>query len=485
MRIATRLLIAIVATTTCVMLVYGFVALQEREALLRDALIRETEALARTTEIVANNALRDGRQADLELVLERMTDDPETIAVIVDADGRVLAGARGGGGSQPCLPDPRSLPVPGPGGEQGWIDCAGGVHWIALPLRDPGSVLVLGRRATVIERDRAASTDRILVTTLIMAVATAAAVVVLLNWTLSRPLAEIMRGVRSLGGPGSPASVRVPTSSGELRDLALAFNEMTERLEGKRRALVQEVDERLNVERRLRGVEKFAALGRLTGGLAHELGSPLSAIELRAEAIEADPTVKPVVRRHARQIVAEVDRVAELVRKLMRVARRHPIDPHRVELGELVAAVEQELLDTARRRGVALTLDVPDGPVVVWGDRTLLFHAVSNLALNAVQAADGDPGDRRVTISLECGEDQVGVVIEDNGSGISDEDMPHVLEPFFTTREVGEGMGLGLTIAQAVAEEHGGSLTIDTGFEEGVRVSIAIPRTGPEEVREA
>lgn len=486
MRIATRLVLALVLTTTSVMVIYGVVALDQRGDLLRDALGRETETLARSAQIVANNALRDGRLEDLDRVLGRIAEDPLTlVAAVVGEDGGVLAG--GPTRSLTCL---RAAPAFLPAMENarlreaqslsGWVECDGAARWVALPVQAPGARVVLGRRATVVEQDLASSRLRILWTTLVLAAAAAAAILLVLRRTLSEPLSQVMAGVRTLGGPNPPASITVPRSAGELGDLAVAFNEMAERLEGKRDALVQEAEERVDLERRLRSAEKFAAVGQLSGGLAHELGSPLNVISVRAEAIEASPDVPPPVRRQAEEILVEIDRIAAMVRGLRHVAGGHPIDPRPVDLADVVAAVARDVDERARTARVSLRVQAA-GPVIVPGDPTLLRHAVANLARNAIQAAAEQPGERFVWLRAEDEGAGGRVVVEDSGPGIPSEVQPRLFEPFFTTRDVGEGMGLGLAISRGIAEEHGGVLRLANRAEGGVRATLWLPaRTGTE-----
>ncbi|MDQ3607190.1 MAG: HAMP domain-containing histidine kinase, partial [Gemmatimonadota bacterium] len=248
-------------------------------------------------------------------------------------------------------------------------------------------------------------------------------------------------------------------------------------------------EERRALERRLRGAETYALLGRLTGGRAHELGSPLNVLGVRAEAILAHPDTAPAIRHQAEQILAEVDRIAQLVRGLLHVARRHGIDARPVDLTEVVRSAFAHLGKYAEPAAVQLQLELPEEPVVVLGEKVLLRHALLNLARNAVQALAAHPGERRLRIALEPDTDRVRVVVQDSGPGIAPEDREQVFEPFFTTKDVGEGTGLGLSISRGIAEEHGGTLQLETAEGGGVRAVLTLPVSGPpipadEEARE-
>jgi signal transduction histidine kinase len=478
MRLGTRLILTLAATVTTVMLAYGWIALRQRAALIREGLIRETETLGRTMQIVADNALRDGRDADLQRVLGRIIDDPETVlAAVVDSSGQIVAGAPSS--AMTCLEGADAFLRLGPTEGRGWLPCGDEtVRWVALPVREPGRRIVLGRRETVVRLDIAASRIRISLTTLVMAAAASLVILLVLRRALARPLAQIMVGVRSLGGPDAPFSVPVPRAAGELQDLARAFNEMAERLEGKRRALVREVEERLTLEDRLRRSEKFAALGRLTGGLAHELGSPLNVMGIRAESIEAHADVPADVRAHAREILAEVDHIASLVRSLRHVSGGHPVDARPVDLVAVAASAVSGLQGDIEQAHITVSECSGTREIVVPGDPTLLRHAVGNLLRNAVQSLRTKDGDRRLRVCVRETDSGAELAVEDNGTGILREHAPRLFEPFFTTREVGEGMGLGLAICRGIAEGHGGDVRLDPGEGGGVRAVLTLPLIG-------
>lgn len=474
MRIATRVVLTLGFAVTAVMTVYGLISLHQRETLLSDAWARETATLARTLQIVVDNALRDRRFGDLDVVLARVAADPETwVSVVLHHDGRVLAG--GPAPAIDCLAR-HGLDLDRLGGEvQGWADCAERVRWVTLPTRPPAAAVVLARSDRVVARDVSLSRRRILATILALTATAALVVLLVLRRTLSAPLAEVMRGVRRLGGPDPPSPIAVSNSAGELRDLARAFNEMTERLGAKRRTLVREVEERLSLERRLRQAEKFAALGRFTSGLAHELGSPLNVIQVRAEAILADGSASSTARRQAEEIVAEIERVAELVRDLTHVARRHGIEHEAVDLVQVARAAVAGVRASAEAADVQVDMDVSTDPVFVRGEATLLRHALFNLMVNAVQALDGCAGKRRLCIRIDESGQRARAIVEDNGPGIAPEHARHVFEPFFTTKDVGEGTGLGLAIGIGIVEEHGGNLTLEPREGGGVRATITLP----------
>jgi signal transduction histidine kinase len=473
MRLAHRLVLGSSAAIALVMSIYGVTTLRQREALMSDALVRETETLAHAMQTVANSAIRNGQVEQLDRVLGRILEDSGmAISAVMDPAATLMAGGPGDGLG--CVDD--LVAAAGQLSEMHvWADCGGRVRLIVLPLPRPAEAIVIARRTELIDRDAAASRRRIAITSLALAVLGSLVTLLVLRVWLAAPLARILAGVRQLGGPQLPKPIAVPRAAGELQQLARAFNEMVDRLEGKQQTLVREVEERIELERRLRTSELFAALGRLTGGVAHELGSPLGVIGVRAEAIQASPAAPPEVKRHAEAIGHEVDRIAALVRDLVHVGRRHGAGADRVELGGVVRSVVDALRHDSAGAGIDIRLDAPAEPVPVVGDATLLRHAVYGVGLNAVQALGSHPGDRIVHVELSRGGRGARVVVEDTGPGIPQEHLPRVFEPFFTTKDVGSGTGLGLAIGAGIAEEHGGSLTLAPGGHGGVRAVLELP----------
>ncbi len=473
MRLAHQLVLGSSAAVALVMTLFGVSILRQREQTIGDAMVRETETLAHAMQIVANSAVRNGQTGPLDRVLARILRDPDmALSAVLDPSGRLLAG--GPADSLACVDT--LVARRGQLSEMHvWADCGGRVRLIVLPLQRPAEALVIARRTTVMDRATADARRRILLTSVALAVLASVAILVVVRVWLTAPLARVMAGVRGLGGPALPHAVEVPRGATELRALAHAFNEMVERLDGKQESLIRETEERIALERRLRSTELFAALGRLTGGVAHELGSPLGVISVRAEAIQASAAAPPEVRRHAEAIGVEVERIVRLVRDLVHVARRHGAGDAVTDLAAVVGAVAEGLRPQANAAGIELRVSLPREAVPVRGDDMLLRHALYGVALNAVQALRSHAGERVLRIELARAAGTARVVVEDSGPGIPPHLVPRVFEPFFTTKDVGEGSGLGLAISAGIAEEHGGTLSLEAAPDGGVRALLELP----------
>lgn len=474
MRISTRLVLLVAVAFGAIMATYAAVTISRRVALLRSALIHETEVLGATLQITARNAVRDGRLADLHRVLEEVASDPETVAALVsDERGQILAG--GMADDSACLKRALSEVLPVRSGVSGWITCGGRLRWAVLPLPPPASVLVLVRQASLIEQEVTATRWRLSLLTLLLIGSATLVIHFLLRRTLSAPLAEITRGIREIRSASPREPIHVSPAAGELYHLANAFSDMAAELQDREYRLIREAEERVTLERRLHETEKFAIIGRLSGGLAHELGSPLNVIGMRAEAILNTPDALPAVHLQAEEIVGEVNRISQLVHGLLHAGGRQGIASEPLNLAEVIRSVVEHATPHIQRANAELQLQLPQAPVVISGQATLLRHALLNLVRNAVQALTEHVGQRCLRIDVTRGVNMIQIVVEDTGPGIPEEHLPHVYEPFYTTKTVGEGTGLGLSISYGIIEEHGGVLRIESLKEGGVRATVILP----------
>jgi two-component system, NtrC family, sensor kinase len=229
------------------------------------------------------------------------------------------------------------------------------------------------------------------------------------------------------------------------------------------------------LERRLAQAEKFAAVGRLSGSLAHELASPLSVIGLRAAAIVEQTAAEDPAHQQALAIAQEVARVRSFMQALLCVTRGERLPFKRVSL----AAVVEGAMAVAHLPADGIPLDVtvsmPPDPVFVLGDVALLSHALGNVVRNAVQALGTRDVPGRIEIRVRPQSSSVLIEVEDNGPGIAADEIAQLFEAFHTTKPGGAGMGLGLPISQGIVAEHGGEIGVGNRAEGGARVTIRLP----------
>jgi PAS domain S-box-containing protein len=227
--------------------------------------------------------------------------------------------------------------------------------------------------------------------------------------------------------------------------------------------LIEDVTQRVGLERAARQAEKLAALGTLAAGLAHELNNPIGIISTRAELMLLDAEAKRLpdeVEEDLRVIHRHAQRVARVAHGLLSFSRHSSGEHARVDLNRVVDETLVLVEKTIVKDGVALRRALaPDLPPI-WGDANALQQVVMNLLTNAREAVK-DGGE----ISVETGaatEPAGGVwlVVRDTGAGIPPEILPKIFDPFFTTKA--EGTGLGLAISYGIIREHRGTVDVQS-----------------------
>ena len=236
-------------------------------------------------------------------------------------------------------------------------------------------------------------------------------------------------------------------------------------------ALYREQQERLV---RLHRADRLAAMGQLAAGVAHEVRNPLTAIRSTMQYLGS--TVESSHRELIEELIGEVDRIDHIISGLLNLARTGNLQRSPVDLAELVEQTVRFLDHRARKQGAEISAS-GDGPIVVDADPNQLRQVFLNLILNALQAIP-ESGSVCLETTVEAGRSQPAnrwalVRIVDNGPGIPEEVLRNVLDPFFTTKS--EGTGLGLPICHNIVEQHGGKLDIKSEVGEGTTVTISLP----------
>jgi two-component system NtrC family sensor kinase len=257
--------------------------------------------------------------------------------------------------------------------------------------------------------------------------------------------------------------------------LVLMFGGLAMRNQRKELVLERELAIAAVAQRRdekLERASKAAVMGTLAMGVAHEISTPLGIIAARAEQMVPRLITDERLAASVAAILAQADRIKQVIRGLLGLARGDAPSAERIEpravVDQAVGLVEHRF----QKAGVRLTKAVaPDLPAIL-GDPRLLEHAVVNLLLNACDACQ--PGDEVIVRAAQPGA-EIELVVEDPGSGISPADRERALEPFFTTKARGGGTGLGLAIAHEIVASHRGRLEFLPRQPRGTLAMIRLP----------
>lgn len=251
-------------------------------------------------------------------------------------------------------------------------------------------------------------------------------------------------------------------------------------------ATLRDVTARRNLEDRARDLhaefaqsEKLASLGQMISGVAHELNNPLATILACAERLTTGRN-DDSVKRDLQAIHGAAERAARIVRNLQTFGRKRHSTRTTVELNQVVREVLAGLADSHRRSGITVVDELGGRLPDVFVDTHQIQQILLNLLINAEQAmrdAHGR-GTLKLRSSYDADREAVRLEVEDDGPGIPESLRAKVFDPFFTTKQAGRGTGLGLTVAYAIAQEHGGGISVRPGGDGGTTFVLELPVGG-------
>ena len=230
--------------------------------------------------------------------------------------------------------------------------------------------------------------------------------------------------------------------------------------------------ERSKLEEQLRHADRLATIGQLTAGVAHELNEPLSVILGFAQLIRGSGSIGDQTTRDVDKIISATLHAREVIRKMMFYTRQMPVQKVRCDLSQLVRDGLYFLESRCNNEGIVMTRDLEEGLPTVMADPAQLYQVLVNLGVNAIQAM---PNGGRLTISTRSASDRVCLTVSDTGTGMTEEVLGRLFTPFFTTKEAGQGTGLGLAVVQGIVMAHGGEIHVDSEPGTGSSFEVCIP----------
>jgi signal transduction histidine kinase len=245
--------------------------------------------------------------------------------------------------------------------------------------------------------------------------------------------------------------------------------------------LDKRTEELVKSREQLRQTERLAELGTLASGMAHEIGTPMNVILGRAELLQRK-TKDPDTAKGMQTIIDQVERITRIMNQLLTFARRRPIERRPIDLNKVVQDTLELVRERlARHRIQVMTTLSPTLPRA-YSDPDQIGQVILNLAINALHAM-GDSGTLLIRTALvpvgQDSADEYREMIElsftDSGHGIAPEDLDKIFNPFFTTKEVGKGTGLGLTVVHGIVQEHGGDIRVESEIQKGTTFHIRLP----------
>ncbi|MFC1515656.1 ATP-binding protein [Thermodesulfobacteriota bacterium] len=281
---------------------------------------------------------------------------------------------------------------------------------------------------------------------------------ILVTQKIVKPLRVIERTTDRIA-QGDFKPLPVIQTDDETQSVVEAFNKMIFELEKRQKQLLQ--------------AQKLSSLGILTSGIAHQLNNPLNNISTSCQILleEIHDGDSEQINRLLSNIDQEVDRSRDIVKGLLDFSREREFQLNWVNLENLVLRTIQ-LVSSQLPPGVEISSNIPED-LDIYLDVQKFQEVLLNLVLNAIQAMPGGTGS--INIDARKNKENIQIHVRDSGCGILSEHLPYIFDPFFSTKEVGYGTGLGLSVAYGIIEQHGGTITVKSKAGEGTGFTINLP----------
>lgn len=371
-----------------------------------------------------------------------------------------------------AIAEDRSLPV--------------GQSSYAVPIRSESGASPWGGAYLVFE-DRGQLPDVAQISTwalLVSLVLVSALVHSLLSWLVLRPVGALALGASRVAAGNYREPIPEPRTRDEMAELVRSFNSMMERVGNFSAELSREVEratqKALSAERQLQQARRLASTGRLAAGIAHEINNPLGGLMNATEALRTKPLTPERRATYLELIDDGLKRIERIVGQVLQFSPRRA-EP---EVFSLVAAFRLAAGLAEHRfekEGVRLETVELDERARVFGHAHELQQVFLNLLLNALDALQeggGARGERVVRVAIRVRGDRACAEVADNGPGVAKELLPNLQELFFSTKEVGQGTGLGLSLCAGIVEHHGGRLELESEVGAGFVARFDFPLSG-------
>lgn len=478
MRLATALVIFIIAPLILLLALGAWFSLQRLEADVEARKQEESAIIGRAISKPLSYSLELGRLGAVRESLETAFEfDRVYGAHIFGPNGELIASAGAGESENPPLPgllprgadeDQRRGSFERVEGEQ--------VYNYFVPLTDTGGrvlgMLQISRKGA--EFRAALARLRVWTVSLLIGIGILLTAVILFahRSLVGQPIQRLVSTMHRFAG--GERGLRSPAEGpGEIRSLSDGLNTLLGAIESSEHEIAERRNREQALEQDLRHSQKLAAIGALATGLAHELGTPLSVVDGRAQRLLRSEQVEGKTQREADAIRTEVARMESTIRQLMDFAGRNPVRLSPEPLDRLVELAVASLNDASKQPEASIRIVPGDEAPVVPVDRNRLHHALVNLLRNASQAA-GAGG--LVTIGW-FSQPAPGIAVDDSGPGVPEARRSRIFEPFYTSKGVADGTGLGLAVVHGTVEDHGATIRVtDSSTLGGARFEIIFQR---------
>lgn len=488
MRLGIKFTLTTSIVVGAVLALYGYQTIATRRNILLSRMKREVRAIARTARIYIQEA-PSWEDRDLNSLVNGIGEFEKTLGVFVQMNAKALQSE-----SLKELPYSleRNLELSKQAIAEGEIVerfCRYGkipVFVYFQPLRGSGGKIIgsmgIIQHMSFLQKDIWATKLAVAVTMVVLIGLITGSILFLIRFNIARPISGLVKKIRKIG-IGQFDTMAPVKRNDELGELAQEFNQMAVNLKEAEGRVLEEKDKKAELEQRMRHIERLATIGQLASGLAHEIGTPLNVISGRAGYLKKRTADRESMEKNLDIIVCQSQRITKIIKQLLKFSHKESPQFIPTEIPPAIDTALELLGYRIRNQGInvfrKLSTDLP----FVEGDPEQLQQVFLNLIHNAVQAMPNG-GElivegRVVTDKKGAGEsrqrDSVKIQIKDTGCGMEPEVLRNIFKPFFTTKVVGRGTGLGLPITYGIVKDHGGRIDVNSEEGKGTNVEIFLP----------
>lgn len=308
----------------------------------------------------------------------------------------------------------------------------------------------------------------------------------LLSRIVVKPIYRLLKMTEEYKGGEIVPSV-VEDSRNEIGNLSRSLGNMLQRLDENKKELKAHISSLEEANRNLKQAqkeiirsEKLASVGRLAAGVAHEIGNPIGIILGYLELIRKDDIKDEEKRDFLDRVESEITRVNRIINQLLDFSRPSSGKKEEINIHDLILDTVNILKPQSMMEGIKINMDFRASNDKVLTDQNQLKQVFLNILMNAADALSMEPsskGGKSKELAIESSNpgDLIKLKFKDNGQGIAQEELDHIFDPFYTTKEPGKGTGLGLSVCYRIIEEEGGSISAESSPGEGMTIIIEFP----------
>ena len=257
-----------------------------------------------------------------------------------------------------------------------------------------------------------------------------------------------------------------------LKELAKKGREVEAERDNLEMRVIERTKELMEAQTKLIQSIKMAAIGRFSSGIAHEINNPLGAVINFTRTLLGNPEIKGDDRNHLELILKGLFRIENVVKQVLSYSGKLDSEPRSVDVNQMVHESVDFIQHKLENKGIDLNMELMNKRQTITIDPNQIQQIFMNILNNAIDAMNRDGN---LTIKTSSSENWVKIEFIDNGIGISEENLENIFDPFYTTKEVGKGTGLGLFICYSILQIYNGNLEVKSKEGEGTRVIVKCP----------